>query len=133
MIRGAVILGLIGMALFTGLLIYEGAGTVAAVLYEAGFGLVWASLFHIVPMIVNAAAWRMLFVAGPMPTLLQMLHAVWIRESVNGLLPVARIGGEVVSYRVLTGRGFKSSPVAASLIAWITARLSVMAAVREIY
>ena len=30
MIRGAVILGLVGMALFTGLLIYEGAGTVAA-------------------------------------------------------------------------------------------------------
>jgi putative membrane protein len=120
MIRTAMALGLLGVALFTALLIYQGVGAVGAVLLEAGFGLVWASLFHIVPMIVNAAAWRMLFVAGPAPSMPQMVFAVWIRESVNGLLPVARIGGEVVSYRILTRMGMKSSPVAASLIADIT-------------
>jgi putative membrane protein len=120
MIRAATIFGLLGVALFTGLLIFQGAGQVGAVVAMAGAGLVWASLYHLVPMIVNAAAWRMLFVAGPPPTLLQMTFAVWIRESVNGLLPVARIGGEVVSYRVLTRMGFRPAPVAASLIADIT-------------
>jgi putative membrane protein len=120
MIRTATILGLLGTALFTALLIYEGVGTVWTVLMEAGFGLVCASLFHIVPMIVNAAAWRMLFIAGPPPSIARMLVAVWIRESVNGLLPVARIGGEVASYRLLTRMGLKPSPVAASLIADIT-------------
>ena len=120
MIRVATLLGLLGVALFTGLLIYQGVGQVGAVVVEAGFGLLWASLFHIVPMIVNAGAWRMLFVAGPSPSLIQMTFAVWIRESVNGLLPVARIGGEVVSYRVLTRMGFRPAPVAASLIADIT-------------
>ena len=94
--------------------------TLGAVVAMAGSGLLWASLFHVVPMVVNAAAWRLLFVAGPAPSLLQMLYAVWIRESVNGLLPVARIGGEVVSYRVLTRLGFRATPVAASLIADIT-------------
>jgi putative membrane protein len=49
-----------------------------------------------------------------------MFYAVWVRESVNGLLPVARIGGEVVSYRMLTRLGFRPAPVAASLIADIT-------------
>jgi putative membrane protein len=120
MIRLATLFGLLGVALFTGLLIYQGAGDVASVLLDAGFGLFWASLFHIIPMVVNAEAWRALFVAGPMPSLLQMSFAVWIRESVNGLLPVARIGGEVVSYRVLTRMGFKPVPVAASLISDIT-------------
>jgi putative membrane protein len=120
MIRAASILGLLGVALFTCLIVYEGAGPVIAVLMAAGFGLVWASLFHILPMIVNAEAWRVLFVAGPAPSLLQMTFAVWIRESVNGLLPVARIGGEVVSYRVLTRFGLKPVPVAAGLIADIT-------------
>lgn len=120
MIRLATLFGLLGVALFTGLLIYHGAGDVASVLLDAGFGLFWASLFHIIPMVVNAEAWRALFVAGPMPSLLQMSFAVWIRESVNGLLPVARIGGEVVSYRVLTRMGFKPVPVAASLISDIT-------------
>jgi hypothetical protein len=120
MIRAATLLGLLGIALFTTLLIYQGAGQVGTVVADAGIGLVWASLYHVVPMIVNAAAWRMLFVAGPSPSLLQMTYAVWIRESVNGLLPVARIGGEVVSYRVLTRMGFRPAPVAASLIADIT-------------
>jgi putative membrane protein len=120
MIRAAMILGLLGIALFTCLLIYEGAGQVVAVLLSAGVGLVWASAFHILPMIVNAQAWRILFVAGPAPTLAQMTFAVWIRESVNGLLPVARIGGEVVSYRLLTKLGFGPVPVAASLISDIT-------------
>ncbi len=120
MIRAASILGLLGIALFTCLIVYQGAGPVATVLLGAGSGLVWASAFHLVPMIVNAQAWRVLFVAGPAPTLAQMTFAVWIRESVNGLLPVARIGGEVVSYRLLTRMGFKPVPVAAGLIADIT-------------
>ncbi|HLY55002.1 MAG TPA: lysylphosphatidylglycerol synthase domain-containing protein [Stellaceae bacterium] len=120
MIRAATILGLFGIALFTCLIIYEGAAPVGLVLLGAGFGLVWASAFHVVPMVVNAQAWRVLFVAGPAPSLAQMTFAVWIRESVNGLLPVARIGGEVVSYRVLTRMGFKPVPVAASLISDIT-------------
>ncbi|HVJ55253.1 MAG TPA: lysylphosphatidylglycerol synthase domain-containing protein [Aliidongia sp.] len=120
MIRAATAMGLLGVALFTALLIYQGAGAVGAVLFEAGFGLIWASLFHIVPMVVNAVAWRMLFVAGPAPTVAQITYAVWIRESVNGLLPVARIGGEVISYRLLTRMGLRAAPVAASLIADIT-------------
>jgi putative membrane protein len=120
MIRIASVLGLLGVALFTGLIVYQGADQVAGVLMGAGVGLAWASAFHLVPMLVNAQAWRVLFVAGPAPSLLQMTFAVWIRESVNGLLPVARIGGELVSYRVLTRLGFRPVPVAASLISDIT-------------
>jgi putative membrane protein len=120
MIRLASIMGLLGVALFTGLLVYQGAGQVGTVVADAGIGLLWASLFHIVPMMANAAAWRLLFVAGPRPSLARMFYAVWVRESVNGLLPVARIGGEVVSYRMLTRLGFRPAPVAASLIADIT-------------
>jgi|HubBroStandDraft_1064217.scaffolds.fasta_scaffold00257_16 putative membrane protein len=120
MIRIATIMGLLGVALFTALLVYQGAGQVGTVVADAGIGLLWVSLYHAVPMVVNAAAWRMLFVAGPIPSLAQMAFAVWIRESVNGLLPVARVGGEVVSYRILTRLGFRPVPVAASLIADIT-------------
>jgi putative membrane protein len=117
LIRLGTLLGLLGLAGLAALLAYEGIGPVFSTLAEGGFGLVWASLFHIVPMTVNAAAWQRLFVAGRRPALATMTLAVWIRESTNGLLPVARIGGEVVSYRVLTARGFGKAPVAASLIA----------------
>lgn len=123
MIRWASLFGLIGVALLTGILVFEGIGPLTVALQTAGFGLVWASLFHIVPMVVMAIAWRVLFVAGPAPSILQMTYSVWLRESVNGLLPVARIGGEVVSYRVLTRMGYRPTPVAASLISDITLTL----------
>ena len=72
MIQIATLFGLGGVALFTALIAYHGANAIAAVLITAGFGLVWASLFHIVPMIANAIAWRVLFVAGPAPSIAQM-------------------------------------------------------------
>ena len=45
-----------------------------------------------------------------------MTANVWIRESVNGLLPVARVGGEIASYRLLRGEGVAVAPAAASLM-----------------
>ena len=45
-----------------------------------------------------------------------MTAAVWVRESVNGLLPVARVGGELAGWRVLTRSGMAAAPAAASLV-----------------
>jgi putative membrane protein len=45
-----------------------------------------------------------------------MLKLVWIRESINGLLPVARIGGEIVSFRLLGRVGVRPATAVASLV-----------------
>ena len=45
-----------------------------------------------------------------------MTAVVWIRESVNGLLPVARLGGEVASYRLLRAEGASAAQAVASLM-----------------
>jgi putative membrane protein len=45
-----------------------------------------------------------------------MLHLVWVRESVNSMLPVARIGGELVSFRMLRRWGVRPSTAVASTI-----------------
>ncbi|HWK43574.1 MAG TPA: flippase-like domain-containing protein [Stellaceae bacterium] len=120
MLRLATILGLGGFALLTGLLLYEGVGSVFEALSMGGFGLIWASLCHVVPMAVNAHAWRVLFVGNGRPSLSRATWIIWVREAVNGLLPVARIGGEVISVRLATRAGFNTAPVVASLIADIT-------------
>src|SRR5829696_1937749 len=44
-----------------------------------------------------------------------MTAIVWVRESVNGLLPVARLGGEVASYRLLRAEGASAPQAVASL------------------
>jgi glycosyltransferase 2 family protein len=51
------------------------------------------------------------------------LWAVWLREAVNGLLPVARIGGEVVSARLLIRHGLRPPKAVASLVVDMTVSL----------
>jgi putative membrane protein len=116
-IRLAALFGLAGLALATFLIAWKGMHEVFAALAVAGIGIVWASLFHVPPMILNARAWQVLLPGARPPGILFFTWAVWVREAVNGLLPVARIGGELVSLRLLTSRGLRTGPSVASLVA----------------
>ena len=60
MIRWATLIGLAGLALATALFVWQGLSPVLAAFAAAGFGILWASLFHLVSMAVNARAWQVL-------------------------------------------------------------------------
>ena len=108
-------IALAGLLLAAGLVLHDGIGSIVRLVASAGWGLVLAALVHVVPMAINARAWQGLFVPGRRPGLGRMTVATWVRESVNGLLPVARIGGELAAYRQLTGYGLRPVPVVATL------------------
>ncbi|MBL6457014.1 flippase-like domain-containing protein [Belnapia sp. T6] len=110
------ILALAGLAGALLLLGQQDLTEVTALLATAGLGLVLAALAHIPSMALNGHAWRLLLPRRRRPGLGAMTANVWIRESVNGLLPVARIGGEIASYRLLRGEGVGVAPAAASLM-----------------
>jgi len=118
--RTTLLLGLAGLMLATGLVAYNGLGEVMQALSVAGWGIVWASLFHVVPMAFNARAWQVLLPSRRGPGLGFFLWLVWVRESVNGLLPVARVGGELVSARLMLRQGIRAAPAAASLVVDMT-------------
>ena len=118
------VLALAGLALALILFVREDAGAIVALVVAAGPGLVLAAFFHIVPMLANAYAWGRLFATPQRPSGKVLSWATWIRESVNGLLPVARIGGEIVAYRIVRRHVARRSDVAASLVADMT--LSVL-------
>ena len=122
--RWALLFGLIGLGLAIALIVHEGWGGVMAALSLAGWGLLWASLFHIVPMTVNAYAWQFLLARHSRPGLARMTLVVWLREAVNGLLPVARIGGEVVSGRVLRLQGVPAPAAVGSIIVDMTVSMA---------
>ncbi len=115
MIRFAAFVGLVGLAAATALFIWHGIGPVLDAFAAAGLGIVWASLFHVAPMALNARAWQILLPHRGRGSLTFFLGAVWLREAVNGLLPVARIGGEVVSARLLMRHGLRPATAMASL------------------
>jgi putative membrane protein len=95
----------------------ENVARIADLVAAALPGLVLAACFHVVPMTANARAWRRLFEPPARPRVRLLVRAVWLRESVNGILPVARIGGEIAAYRFLRGHVAERSAAAATLIA----------------
>jgi putative membrane protein len=107
---------LIGLLVSLWLVWRGNPGTVFALMRAAGPGLVLAGLVHVLPMLANARDWQTLIRSANRPGLAGMLHLVWIRESVNSMLPVARIGGEVVSSRLMWRRGVGAPTAVASLV-----------------
>jgi glycosyltransferase 2 family protein len=110
------IIAALGLLVALALVWREDPRTVFALFRAAGPGLVIAALAHILPMLGNARGWQILVPGARHPGLRFMLRMVWIRESVNSMLPVARIGGEVVTFRLMTRAGLRSSAAAASLV-----------------
>jgi putative membrane protein len=106
-----------GLALAVILFAQQDTGAIVALVVSAGPGLVLASLFHVVPMFVFARGWQRLLPAPRRPGLGVFAWATWVRESVNGLLPVARIGGEIAAYRIVRPHATAGTDTAASLVA----------------
>ena len=110
-------MALAGLALAVLLFARQDVHAIVALVLAAGPGLVVAGLVHALPTLANAVAWGLLLRGPQRPALGVLCAATWIRESVNSLLPVARIGGEIVAYRIVRRRGVGRGAAAASLVA----------------
>jgi putative membrane protein len=66
-----------------------------------GWGLAIIILWRFISLTVAGAAWRLLFTPGFRPNFGITVVARWVGESVNGLLPVAQVGGELARARLL--------------------------------
>ena len=105
-----------GALLFIGVLVSQGLPAVLSTLAVAGWGLVLVALFHLVPLVLDAAAIRVLLVPQASP--ISMRDAVltrWAGESANSFLPAGQIGGPVLMARHLAHRGMPM-PQAAAVI-----------------
>ena len=120
------ILLLAGLTLFTFLIGYYGFKDVVAALAVAGWGLIWVTLFHLVPLFADALGWRSIWGSRERPSLLVLIWARWIGEAVDGLLPVAQVGGALVKARLITQRGFPGSVAGASVVAELTVAVSTL-------
>jgi len=116
MLRIASFLGLLGLAAATGVIIWSGYEQVMAALAQAGLGIVWTSLYHLIPMLLCVIGWRALMPGNKRPGIPFMLYILWLRASVNNLMPVARIGGEIVAVRVMMKHGMRKNTAVASTV-----------------
>jgi putative membrane protein len=109
-----------GLGLTTLLIAYQGFSVVYEALAVAGWGLVWVALFHLIPMALDTLAWRVLLPSELNPSLNVLVWIRWIREAVDGLLPVAQVGGELVGTRLLMMNAMPGSIAGASVVVDLT-------------
>jgi putative membrane protein len=106
----------IGVLLFVGVLASQGLPAVMATLALAGWGLLPVAAFHLLPLVIDAAAIRVLFVApASRASMVDALLARWAGESANSLMPAGQIGGPVLMARHLAQRGMPLQDAAAAI------------------
>ncbi len=94
----------------------SGAGEVARAMLVVGWGLLPITLFHLVPLFFSALSWRELLPLSSRPDVISVTWIRWIRESINALLPVAGVGGDVAGARLAHLRGVPGAQAAASMV-----------------
>lgn len=122
--RLMLLLGLTGLGVATSVIIWSGYHQVLQALEVAGWGILWTILAHLISMILCVIGWQTLL-KGRRPGKVFFFYVLWIRAAINNLMPVARIGGEVVSVRLLMRHGVRKSQAVACTVVETT--LSVIA------
>src|SRR5438876_9565829 len=110
------LLGLAGAALFTILLIRQGAPQVGAAFASARWAIAAVVIYHFaVPVFLDATAWWVLFPKSDRVPLRKLIWMRWIGESVSTLVPSAAVGGDIVRARLAAIHGVRM-PIAAGTV-----------------
>jgi len=116
----------LGAGAFTALLAYEGAGEVLGTFALAGWGVLAVAAFHLVPLLLDSSAMGIVL-ERPVPYR-RIARARWIGEAVNGLLPVAQMGGPMVMARLLARYGTGRADAGAAVVVSTTQQMLSQAA-----
>ena len=115
-----IVAGIFGFLVVVVLIVDSGAAEVARAMLVLGWWLLPIALYRLVPLSFDAQAWRQLLPASSRPDVFSVIWMRWIRESVNALLPVAGVGGDIASARLVHRRGVPGAKAAAAMVVDIT-------------
>jgi len=117
----AAYLGLtVGIVLFAAVIAWQGITDVAKALGHAGWGIIAIALLHLPPLWADSMGWRSLFPRSDQPRQRTVIRARWIGESINDLLPVLQMGGNVVKAWLLAARKVPIGLAGASVVVDVT-------------
>lgn len=113
---GRALLMAAGVALLAGLLAANDAPAVARAVSNAGWRVLVVIAAHAPVVVTAAVGWIALLPPEQRPSLAEAIRLRWIKESVNGLLPVAQVGGDVVRAGLSVSTALPMKDAAASCI-----------------
>lgn len=111
---------IVGLLLMLWLIAWQGFAKVGIAFTEVGWGLPLICLYFLLPMTANTFCWRLLLPTNTRPPFYILLLFRWVCGSVNTLLPVAQVGGELVRARLLTFCGVRGPESGASAVVDVT-------------
>ena len=110
--RSAIFGMVVGLALASTLLLRNDLAGIGETLLGVGWGILLIAALHLPQTLFAVLGWWILL-EDPRPRLWLIYRIRWVRDSINTLLPVAKLGGDFVRVRLLATRGV-TVPVAAS-------------------
>ncbi len=120
--------GALGLVVAIWLLLREGLPQVLHLLDVAGWRLLWLVPLHVVSLACYGAAWHSLLGgARRRPGYGYLTWGAIVRESVQRLLPVASVGGEVVGVRLLVRRDVPAPLASASVVVELALTIAAQA------
>lgn len=120
--RAALLLLMAGLAAAIALIAWQGVEAVLQSLTVGGWGLLGMIPLYAPPLLAGVLAWWVVFPPDKRPRFGTVLHAGWIAQAVNGLLPVAQVGGEIVKARLVTRDGVPGAVAGAASVVDKTAQ-----------
>jgi putative membrane protein len=107
---------IIGLAVMTGLVAWQGLDEVSDIILRSGWPILLVPLAWSPTVVLGTMTWRLLFAPDNEPTFKDAFMALWMGRAINTLLPVASIGGEVVKARMLILWGYSKTTSSASVV-----------------
>jgi putative membrane protein len=111
---------LAGLGLLGFLTVHSGLQAVLAVIAQVGWGILAVAAIHLVQVTLTGLAWRSATGREWPGPAYPFIVLRFLRESINSLLPLAQIGGEVVGTRLLSLAGIPLAMAAASTVVDLT-------------
>jgi len=110
-------LGLLaGLLILTLLVVWGGVAEILRLLLASGWSLLWLPVVWFPTSLVTVLGWRPLFIPPRIPPFWHLYTAMWIGRSINVLLPVATIGGEIAKARLIVLWGANAKEAGASVV-----------------
>jgi putative membrane protein len=107
---------IVGVALLVAVGWRAGAPALWAALVASPAAVAAATIYRLVSLLLVTTSWGALLPPAARLRFTTLLRLRWIGESINALLPVAQVGGDVARARQLSLRGVPGAVAAASMI-----------------
>lgn len=98
------------------LIIHVSLSRIEQTMATAGLGLLWLIPLRLLTVGLDSRGWRALLKVRRQASWVILFWLGMVRDAVNTLLPVARVGGELIAIRLLGLRGVKTCTASASVI-----------------